>query len=185
MYKIQLLSTDIKEVNRSSTITYKVCISRADEKEMTKNMPQPAKKALRNPSLDGFVSKVTKVNETQAQKGNSAHFMQLHNKCCYLCDFLEILLMLCTSYTAKTATDFWQMNRALLEKQQKQPLYKRQLRALHFINAAAGYLKANKKEPGSPPQGLIKVNCLNNTETHDRLLPVPFPFLFADQIMSK
>lgn len=73
MYKIQPLSTTTKEVNRSSTITYKVCISRADEEEMTDDLPPPVKKAMRNQSLKGFESKCfLKMNGTQAQHGNSA-----------------------------------------------------------------------------------------------------------------
>lgn len=71
MYKIQLLSTTTKEVNRSFTITYKVCISRVDEKEMTDGLPPPVKKATRNQSLNGFENKVSKTNETQVQNGNS------------------------------------------------------------------------------------------------------------------
>lgn len=71
MYKIQLLSTTTKRVNRSSTVTYKVCISRADEKEMTEDLLPPVKKSSRNQSLKGFVTKLPKTDETQAQKGNS------------------------------------------------------------------------------------------------------------------
>lgn len=75
MYKIQLLSTTIKGVDRYSTITYKVCISRADEKEMTEDLQPPVKKTMRNQSLKGFETKVSKTNETQSQKGNSASIM--------------------------------------------------------------------------------------------------------------
>lgn len=59
MYKVQLLSTTVKGGEQSSTITYKVCISRAEEKEMTKDLQQPVKKAIRN-------------HEAQSQKGDGA-----------------------------------------------------------------------------------------------------------------
>lgn len=49
-----------------------MCISRADEKEMTEDLPPPVKKPVRNQSLNGFETKVLKTNETQVQKGNNA-----------------------------------------------------------------------------------------------------------------
>ncbi|MCJ8743742.1 hypothetical protein PDJAM_G00097680 [Pangasius djambal] len=139
MYKIQLLSTTVKGVDRSSTITYKVCISRADEKEMTEDLQLPVKKALRNQNLKGCETKVSKANETQAQK-------------------------------ATADTDSGRKSSTLVEKQQKKPVYKRVLRALPFLTHAApvGYLKADKKKPGSPTQGLVKVN--GKTYTQAKLL---------------
>lgn len=71
MYKIQLLSTIIKGEDRSSTITYKVCISRADEKEMTDDLQPPVKKTMKKQRVKGVESKVSKICETQAQRGNS------------------------------------------------------------------------------------------------------------------
>lgn len=67
MYKIQLLCTIFKRGNRSSTITYKVRISRADQNEHVK-------KPTRNQSLNGFKTKVSKTNEKQAQKGNGSSY---------------------------------------------------------------------------------------------------------------
>ncbi|XP_027005297.2 uncharacterized protein magl isoform X2 [Tachysurus fulvidraco] len=68
MYKIQLLSTTIKGVDRSSTITYKVCISRANEKEMTEDLQPPVKKGIKRKSVKGVKTKVLKMCETRAQK---------------------------------------------------------------------------------------------------------------------
>ncbi|TSK58026.1 Mitogen-activated protein kinase-binding protein 1 [Bagarius yarrelli] len=68
MYKIQLISTTIKGAGRSSTVTYKVCISRADEKEMTNDLQAPVKKSTKK-SLKGVESKLLKPCEAQAQKG--------------------------------------------------------------------------------------------------------------------
>lgn len=92
-----------------------------------------------------------------------------------------MMLMLFTSFTPKAATDSEQMSSTLVEKQQKKPLNKRQLRAFTFT-PAVGYLKADKKKPGIPAQGLIRVNCLNNTQTLDKQLTVPFSFLFLIKI---
>ncbi|KAF4070757.1 hypothetical protein AMELA_G00277210, partial [Ameiurus melas] len=137
MYKIQLLSTTTKGVNRSSTVTYKVCISRADEKEMTEDLLPPVKKTSRNQSLKGFITKLSKTDETQAQKAT---------------------------------TDSVQKSSGLVEKQQKKRPSKRLLRAWPFFThgAPACCLKADKKKPGSPTQGQIKVN--GKTYTQAKLL---------------
>ncbi|XP_060722458.1 MAX gene-associated protein [Tachysurus vachellii] len=68
MYKIQLLSTTIKGVDRSSTITYKVCISRANEKEMTEDLQPPVKKGMKRKSVKGVKTKVSKKCEIRARK---------------------------------------------------------------------------------------------------------------------
>lgn len=77
-----------------------------------------------------------------------------------------MLLMLFTTCTAKAATDSGSKSNNLEEKQQKEPL----LRSLPLAPSAAGYLKANKKNPGGPSQGLIKVGCLDNIESNCLLL---------------
>lgn len=80
MYKIQLLSTIIKGEDRSSTITYKVCISRADEKEMTDDLQPPVKKTMKKQRVKGVESKVSKTCETQTQRGNSAQMFSILSK---------------------------------------------------------------------------------------------------------
>ncbi|XP_060773758.1 uncharacterized protein magl isoform X4 [Neoarius graeffei] len=127
MYKIQLLSTTIKGVDRYATVTYKVCISRADEKEMTEDLQLPEKKTMRK-SLQGFEAKVLKTNETRAQK-------------------------------ATADTDSGRKSSASVKKQERASLFKRLLSAVPFSTHVAplGYLKANKKKPGSPAQGLITI----------------------------
>lgn len=87
-----------------------------------------------------------------------------------------MLLILFTSCMAKVATDSGQRSSTLLGKQQKKTDCKRLLRGLPFTYAAVGYLKADKKKPGSHPQCLIKVNCLNNVETLDKQLNSPLFF---------
>lgn len=72
--------------------------------------------------------------------------------------------MPCTYSTAETATDLEQMSCNLVEQQQNNPLYMRPLWDLPFIHDTYGYLKADKKKPGNPRKGLIKVNCLYNIE---------------------
>ncbi|XP_072539494.1 uncharacterized protein mgab [Salminus brasiliensis] len=68
MYKIQLLSTTLKKGENCSTITYKVCVSRAAEMKVTNDV-QPVVKRIMN-------SSVSKTRETQTKTGNgtfSAH----------------------------------------------------------------------------------------------------------------
>ncbi|KAK3542258.1 hypothetical protein QTP86_021449 [Hemibagrus guttatus] len=129
MYKIQLLSTIIKGEERSSTITYKVCISRADEKEMTEDLQPPVKKTMKKQRVKGVETKVSKTCETQDQKATEDT----------------------DSGRMSTALEDEQQKNLLSKR------VLRSLPFLPHA-AHDGYLKAYKKKPGSLPQGLIKVN---------------------------
>ncbi|KAB5539873.1 hypothetical protein PHYPO_G00094200 [Pangasianodon hypophthalmus] len=135
MYKIQLLSTTVKGVDRSSTITYKVCISRADEKEMTEDLQPPVKKAVRNQNLKGFETKVFKANETQAQKATTD-----------------------TDSGRKSSTLVEKQQKKPIYKRVLRAL------PFLTHAAPVGCLKADKKKPGSLSQGLVKVNGKTYTQ---------------------
>lgn len=66
LYKIKLLSTTVKGVDRSCTITYKVCISLLDKTKKTKDL-QSAVEKTKNKCLK---TKPPKTRTTQVQKGN-------------------------------------------------------------------------------------------------------------------
>lgn len=97
------------------------------------------------------------------------------------------MMTLFPSCTATADTDSGRKSSASVKKQERASLFKRLLSAVPFSTHVAplGYLKANKKKPGSPAQGLITVNCLNNIETLVKQLTTFLPWLFAASIMPK
>ncbi|XP_058235383.1 MAX gene-associated protein isoform X3 [Hemibagrus wyckioides] len=129
MYKIQLLSTIIKGEDRSSTITYKVCISRADEKEMTDDLQPPVKKTMKKQRVKGVETKVSKTCETQAQRATED-----------------------TDSRRMSSALEEEQQKNLLSKR-----LLRSLPFLTHA-ATVGCLTAYKKKPGGPSHGLIKVN---------------------------
>ncbi|XP_036437677.1 MAX gene-associated protein isoform X2 [Colossoma macropomum] len=70
MYKVQLLSTTLKRGETCSTVTYKVCVSRTEERKATSDLQPVATRMLK--------TKVSKARETKSKKGNcvvSAHMV--------------------------------------------------------------------------------------------------------------
>ncbi|XP_053344957.1 MAX gene-associated protein isoform X1 [Clarias gariepinus] len=163
MYKIQLLSTTVKGVDRSSTIIYKVCISHADEKEMTSDLEPPLKKARK--SLKGFENKEKlpqKADHKSGRKSSSLVEKQQKkplsdNECGRKSSSLEEK----QQKKPLSDNDCGRNSSSLEEKQQKKPLCNRLIGPLSFpTNAApAGYLRADIKKPEDhPTQVLIQVN---------------------------
>ncbi|XP_046692639.1 MAX gene-associated protein isoform X2 [Silurus meridionalis] len=129
MYKIRLLSTTVKGADRCFTIMYKVCISRADEKEMTNDLQPQVKKTSRNQCLKkGFKNKVSKICETQTQKADTGSG--------------QIRSALVETQQQKPSP-----HKRLL----------RDVPSLTHI-AHDGHLRAVKSKPGIHTKGLIKVN---------------------------
>ncbi|KAL7888261.1 hypothetical protein AOLI_G00032350 [Acnodon oligacanthus] len=70
MYKVQLLSTTLKRGDACSTVTYKVCVSRTEERRAARDLQPVVTRLLK--------TKVSKAKETQTKKGNcvvSAHMV--------------------------------------------------------------------------------------------------------------
>ncbi|KAF5908503.1 MAX gene-associated protein-like isoform X1 [Clarias magur] len=156
MYKIQLLSTTVKGEGRSSTITYKVCVSRADEKEMTSDLLPPLKKARK--SLKCFENKEKRPQKAVNKSGRKSSSLvekqqkklPSDNECGRKSSSLDEKPLSDNECKRKSSS--------LEEKQQKKPLCNRLMRPLPFPTNAAGYLRADKQKPGSPTQVLIEVN---------------------------
>ncbi|XP_062858589.1 MAX gene-associated protein [Trichomycterus rosablanca] len=110
-YKVQLVSTTYKQGDRSTTVTYKVCVSHAEEHE---------------------------VNEDQHLR---AKRKRTKSKTCTEEDF-----------TDSADVDSQRRSSGFISKQP------RKLFSLISHFSLAGYLKADKKKPGRPALGLIKVN---------------------------
>ncbi|XP_017538692.1 MAX gene-associated protein isoform X2 [Pygocentrus nattereri] len=70
MYRVQLLSTTLKRGDTCSTVTYKVCVSRSQERKATSELQPMVTKMLK--------TEVSKAKETRTKKGNcvvSAHIV--------------------------------------------------------------------------------------------------------------
>ncbi|KAL6486349.1 hypothetical protein MHYP_G00057410 [Metynnis hypsauchen] len=70
MYRVQLLSTTFKRGDTCSTVTYKVCVSRTEERKAASDLQPVVTRMLK--------TEVSKAKETQTKKGNcvvSAHIV--------------------------------------------------------------------------------------------------------------